>query len=334
MPELRQNIATREWVIIATERAKKPQDFISPPKEKTENTPYSPSCPFCPGNEEKSREETFSIRDSSGRWLVRSTPNKFPALAREGEPSYRADGTRRWMNGVGLHDVIIECPEHHLTTALLDPVQVLRILQTYKQLFLSAVKDPRVEQVTLFKNHGAAAGTSQSHPHSQMVATPVVPSHIRDRVAHAMNYYDEHRECVFCRMIREEQTSEERIVLETDHFIAFVPYAAFSPFHTWLLPKRHQPSFPQASDDEMEDLARVLQAVLKKLYVGLDNPDFNYVMRCLPGAPRKNAFFHWYLSIVPRVSKAAGFELGSGMYINTSLPEESAQFLRNVKIQP
>jgi UDPglucose--hexose-1-phosphate uridylyltransferase len=236
------------------------------------------------------------------------------------------------MNGVGIHDVIVEAPEHNLTTALMEPEQLVRVVECYRQLYLSAVQDPRVEQVLLFKNHGAAAGTSLEHPHSQMVATPVVPANIRDRMAHAMNFYDEHRECVFCRMIREELQSGERLLLNTDHFIAFIPYAAFSPFHIWALPKRHIPSFPQIEREEINDFARLLRDLMLMLYRGLDNPDFNYVIRSLPGAPRRNAFFHWYLSIVPRVSKAAGFELGTGMYINTALPEESAAFLRGVRL--
>jgi UDPglucose--hexose-1-phosphate uridylyltransferase len=233
---------------------------------------------------------------------------------------------------VGIHDVIIDSPRHDLSIALLAIEQVFRILKTYREQYALAAADPRIEQVTVFKNHGATAGTSLEHPHSQLVATPIVPSQIRDRVAQAMNYYDEHRECVFCHMIRDELAQKVRIIAESRSFVAFIPYAAFSPFHTWILPKRHEAAFPRMEDHELFDFAEILKLLLKKLYLGLDNPDYNYVIRSLPGRPRPNAFFHWYLSIVPRVSKTAGFELGSGMYINTALPEDSAEFLRGIKV--
>lgn len=332
MPELRQNIATKEWVIIATERAKKPEDFVKEKKEQKNRPAYLETCPFCPGNEQMSPVQTASILDSKGHWLVRAIPNKFPALAKEGALVYKEDGIKRSMSGVGIHDVIIETPQHHLTTALLEQEQIVNILKIYKQRCLETINDERVELVTVFKNHGPGAGTSLEHPHSQLVATPVVPDHIRDRLAQAMYYYDDHRECVFCHMLKEELRLQERVVWETAYFAVFILYAALSPFHIWILPKRHSPSFPQIENREMEDLAGVLKVVLKKIYVGLDDPDFNYAIRSLPGQPRPNSFFHWYIAVIPRVTKAAGFELGSGMYINIALPEKSAEFLRKVQI--
>lgn len=330
MSEIRQNIATKDWVIIATERAKRPKDFLKKTKETAVLPEYMDNCPFCPGNEKMAAVENFSIREGNA-WKVRVIPNKFPAVA-SGELINRENGIMRWVSGVGIHDVIIETPKHNTTTALLDDKQVINIIETYKKRYLDIVKDEKVELIIIFKNHGESAGTSLEHPHSQMIATPVVPSYIRYRIADAMSYYDDHRECVFCKMIRGEKESGERIIFETKHFVSFIPYAALSPFHIWILPKKHMASFPEINDEEMVDFAGVLKAVLKKIYSGLDNPDYNYVIRSLPGACRKNNFFHWYLSIIPRVTKAAGFELGSGMYINVALPEESAKFLREVKI--
>jgi UDPglucose--hexose-1-phosphate uridylyltransferase len=206
------------------------------------------------------------------------------------------------------------------------------VLQAYRARYLAAAADDRVELVTLFKNHGAGAGTSLEHPHSQMIASPIVPAHIRDRIAQAMYYYDDHRRCVFCRMLEDERRAGDRIVHESQHFAAFVLYAALSPFHIWVLPKRHVSTFPELSSDEIPDLADLLKTVLLKINIGLNDPDYNYVIRSLPGAPHSNSFFHCYMSIIPRVTMAAGFELGSGMYINTALPEKSADFLRNVRI--
>jgi UDPglucose--hexose-1-phosphate uridylyltransferase len=330
MSEIRQNIATKDWVIIATERAKRPKDFLKKRKEEVKLPEYVENCPFCPGNEKMAPVENFSIRDGKN-WKVRVIPNKFPAVSAVGKLINREKGIIRWVSGVGIHDVIIETPKHNLTTALLDNEQVLDIIKTYKERYLDVMKDDRVELIMFFKNHGESAGTSLEHPHSQMVATPVVPSYIRQRIADTMHYYDDHRECIFCKMLREEIKMGERIILESKNFVGFIPYAALSPFHIWILPKRHMASFPEINDEEMVDFADVLKTILKKIYYGLNNPDYNYVIRSLPGISRKNRFFHWYFSIIPRVSKAAGFELGSGMFINVALPEESARFLRGVK---
>ncbi|MFH1808035.1 MAG: galactose-1-phosphate uridylyltransferase [Pseudomonadota bacterium] len=331
MSELRQNIATKEWVIIAPERSNRPEDFIRP--RETGGTPvrHSESCPFCPGNEHLSPDEQCVLRDAEGQWLVRVVSNKYPAVSRGGELMYQEQGTRRWMSGVGLHDVIVEAPRHDLGLAQLEVEQLTRVLDVYRTSYLTAVSDPRVELVTLFKNHGVTAGTSLEHPHSQMIATPVVPAQVRQRVQLAVRYYDDHRTCVYCAMLAEELREDERMVAETEYFAAFVLYAALSPFHIWILPKRHHSAFPELSNAEMGDLALILRSVLRKIHKGLDDPDYNFVIRSIPGTPCQSPYFHWYLSLVPRVSTSAGFELGSGMFINTVLPEKAAAFLRSVE---
>ncbi|MDI6641442.1 MAG: galactose-1-phosphate uridylyltransferase [Elusimicrobiota bacterium] len=331
MPEIRQNIATREWVIISPERAKRPEDFVKK-KSKAVLPEYSNTCPFCPENEHLAPVETFSIKDNSGRWLIRAIPNKYAALKPEGECTYFHRGIVRHMTGFGYHEVIVESPKHNLTTAVMSEEQIVKILQAYKARYLSVISDDRIELVTIFKNHGPLAGASIEHPHSQLIASPVVPQHIRNRIEEAMRYYDDNRECVFCRMIREEIEFAERIIQETENFVAFIPYAALSPFHIWILPKMHIASFPTITDNELDEFAKLLKNILSKIYHGLDDPDYNYIIQSLPGKPRENDFFHWYLSIIPRVTKTAGFELGSGMYINTAMPEESARFLREMEV--
>lgn len=330
MPELRQNIATREWVIIATERAKRPEDFAKRDKTKKEVPDFVANCPFCPGNEKQTPPETFSIKDGSS-WKVRAIPNKFSALSSEGDFAHKEDGIMRWMNGIGFHEVVIETPKHNLTTALLEDGHVTSIINAYKNRYLALTGNKFMEAVVIFKNHGAGAGTSLEHPHSQIVATPIVPTHIRSRIGEAMRYYDDHRKCVFCAMAAEEIKKGERIVIENQNFVSFVPYAALSPFHIWIMPKRHVSSFPDITEAETRNLAVMLKTILKKIYSGLDDPDYNYIIRSLPGQSRTNEFFHWYMSIVPRVTKVAGFELGAGMFINVALPEKSAAFLREVK---
>jgi UDPglucose--hexose-1-phosphate uridylyltransferase len=332
MPEIRQNMATKEWVIISTERAKRPDQFVKTGEKQTADRPaLNPDCPFCPGNEAKTPPELFRI-EHNGTWSVRVIPNKFAALSSVGEPDRVYDGVRREINGVGHHEVILETPFHNKTLGLLSPGEATDVVTTYRERYLNAVSDPRVQLVILFKNHGDAAGTSLEHPHSQMIATPIVPSQIRHRLQDALVFSDDHGACVYCTMQKEELKMKERIVVESEHFVAFVLYAAASPFHVWITPRRHMACFSSINDAEVADLAGTLQGMLARYYIGLSDPSFNLVIRSAPVGMCDSKHFHWYLSIVPRLSKAAGFELGSGMFINASIPEESAAFLRGVKV--
>jgi UDPglucose--hexose-1-phosphate uridylyltransferase len=328
MPELRYNILTREWVIIATERAKRPEEFARK-KGKEQLPSYSPTCPFCPGNEHLTPPATRLMPDN-GAWRVRVAPNKFPALSLEGERRRFARGIRRMVTGVGIHEVIVETPDHSQTTALLEDSQVELVIEAYLDRFRFASADPRVEQVTIFKNHGEAAGTSLVHPHSQIIGTPVVTTQVRDRLVNAVAHYDEFGECIFCRVLEVELKEKTRLVLESEYFVAFVQFAALTPFSMLIMPRRHMAVFSEMNHREAEDLARMLRRTLAKLYHGLDDPDFNYTIRTAPTDHVGVRYYHWYLSIIPRLTRMAGFELGAGMFINVSLPEENAEFLRHV----
>jgi UDPglucose--hexose-1-phosphate uridylyltransferase len=330
MPEFRQNPITKEWVIIATERARRPHEFAA--KEKPKAIPsYVATCPFCPGNEHMTPPESYRDGDGSG-WQVRVTPNKFSALALEGARWRHCEGLKRSAAGVGIHEVIVETPDHSLTTALMPLDQVERILRCYKQRYYAITEDPRIELITVFKNHGASAGTSLEHPHSQLIATPIISSQVRSRMEEALRYFDEAGECIFCRLMVEELGDQKRIVAENGHFVAFVPYASLSPFTIMIFPRRHMASFGQISDEEIAALAAIQRDTLARLYYGLQNPDFNYNIRTAPSECRYVRYFHWYLSVIPRLTKVAGFELGTGFFVNVSLPEENAEFLRGVKL--
>jgi UDPglucose--hexose-1-phosphate uridylyltransferase len=330
MPELRYNVITREWVVIATERAKRPDQFVR--KEEKKRLPeHDPKCPFCPGNEAMTPPETYVVPDTKS-WRVRVTPNKFAALSYEGERKRIVKGIRRTVTGVGIHEVIVETPAHNKTTALLSDHEVELVVQTYLNRFKFASSDPRIEQVTIFKNHGEAAGTSLEHPHSQMIAIPVITSQLRDRLSHALEHFDEYGECIFCRVLSQELEEGTRLVLETEHFVAFIQFATLTPFSMLIMPRRHMACFVEMRDAEAADLARILRRSLAKLYHGLGDPDFNYVVRTAPTEYSGVKYYHWYVSIIPRLTKMAGFELGSGMFINVSLPEENASFLRGVKV--
>jgi len=330
MPEIRHNIITRQWVIIATERARRPDQFAREGALEVELPARVPICPFCPGNEDKTPAEKF--RDpASGAWRVRVVPNKFAALSSEGQLVRMNVGIKRTISGVGQHEVIIETPDHSQTLARMEEAEVERVLRAFLARYHAVLADERVEAVTLFKNHGAAAGTSIEHPHSQLIGTPVIPSEVLERLETALTFYDDSGDCLFCATLNEELDEGTRVVVEGEHFAAFMPFAALSPFHLWIFPKRHSASFGNIEPAELTDLARVLRALLGKLHKGLGNPDYNFTIRTAPKESDRVKYYHWYMSVIPRVTRMAGFELGSGMFINTALPEESARFLRGVE---
>jgi UDPglucose--hexose-1-phosphate uridylyltransferase len=332
MPEPRHNVLTREWVIIATERAKRPQDFAKKREDKKAVLSYVDQCPFCPGNEKMTPPETYVVPDTDS-WRVRVMPNRFAAVFYEGELHRSAHGIRRTVTGVGIHEVIVETPDHGKTTALLKDHEVETIIETYLNRFLFASADPRVGQVTLFKNHGEAAGTSLEHPHSQIIATPVITAQLRDRLINSIKHFDEFGECLFCHVLEQELKEGIRVILETEHFVSFVQFAALTPFSLLIMPRRHMACFAEINDAEAAGLAHTLRVTLAKLYYGLENPDFNYTIRTAPHEYTGAKYHHWYLSIIPRLTKMAGFELGSGKFINASLPEENAGFLRGVGVE-
>jgi UDPglucose--hexose-1-phosphate uridylyltransferase len=328
--ELRQNTATREWVVIASDRAKRPDDFSSEARELTGERPeHDDQCPFCPGNEEPELE--IARFPKGERWQVRVIRNKYPALTTKGAPVRTAEGVHRVISGVGRHEVIIESPRHNACLALQTTEEVATFLGVLQGRAREATDDPHVEYCVCFENHGESAGTSLQHPHAQLVALPVVPENIRVRAEEARRHYDDNGSCVFCDMLGDELREGSRVVIDSEQHVAFVPFAASSPFHMWILPRRHDTTFLHARDEELRDLADVLRRALRKLYVGLHDPDYNYVVRSAAARDENQEYLHWYVSIIPRVARAAGFELGSGMYINPAIPEENAGFLRSVR---
>jgi UDPglucose--hexose-1-phosphate uridylyltransferase len=331
MPELRQNFMTKEWVVIATERAKRP-DQMAVHRVTKPPVSFSEKCPFCPGHESQTPPEILRIHDGDG-WKVRVIPNKFAALSPDCKPERSIHRSRRSMGGFGEHDVIVETTDHSLAMAVMPDSHVADILRVYKMRYDQLSLDPRIAQVTIFKNHGVDAGTSLEHPHSQMIATPVISYQVRQRFQEALRHYDDFGCCIFCQMIEEELEEQKRVVLTSEHFVAAELFASPAPFCTHIYPRRHMASFGDISSKEIGDLGRVLRTVLAKLYHGLENPDFNFTIRTAPAECVGVRYFHWYMSVIPRLTRTAGFELGSGMFINTVIPEEAAEFLRKVNVE-
>jgi len=332
MPQLRQDPTTKEWVIIAAERAKRPDNFrkIKPTIDKPV---YREDCPFCPGNEHLTPPETLAYRSggppNSKGWWVRVIPNKFPALSPEGSLERKEEkGFFRMMDGVGVHEVVIGSPIHNQLFPLNEDKQVEEVLLAYRERYLALREDPRIKLIIIFKNHGEAAGTSLEHTHSQIVGTAVVPSNIRKKLDEAARYYDDHGRCVYCDSIQEELNFKKRIVMDTEKFVVLQPFASRVPFETWIVPKEHQASFGLISIDDSKRFAKVLKTTLLKLYTKLNDPNYNYVIHTAPVKDEQEDYYHWHLQIIPRLTTPAGFEMGSGIYINVSFPEETAQFLR------
>jgi UDPglucose--hexose-1-phosphate uridylyltransferase len=333
MPEIRYNIVTREWVIIATERAKRPEQFAQTNQRRAALPEYSPTCPFCPGNESQTPSEIDrSVVDD--HWQLRVVPNKFAALDREAQLVRHTDGLKRTMSGAGMHEVIIETPRHDLHLALLSPSDFGLVLDAYHRRYLKITDDPRVAHATVFRNHGERAGTSLEHPHSQIIGTPIIPPQLRQRMESALSFYDREGQCLLCALLADEMRDGARIVASNADFVAFVPYAALNPFHLWIYPAQHRANFGDSSDEELAALSEILRIVLRKICFALANPDYNLTVQTPPREARGSRYHHWYLSVIPRVTRIAGFELGTGMFINTALPEQSAAFLRNAPADP
>ncbi|MDP2943634.1 MAG: galactose-1-phosphate uridylyltransferase [Candidatus Omnitrophota bacterium] len=341
MPELRENLATKRWVIIATERAKRPEEFINK-KEIVTHPAYDPKCPFCEGNEAANTGEVLAYRQPGSKvdekgWHLRVVPNKYPALIEPTGPPAEVkrskSGIYLRMEGVGKHEVVVESPIHNKTIATMSIDEVERVITAYRDRYLSLDWDPHYKLIIIFRNQGGLAGASQVHPHSQIVAAAIIPYHVRAAIYEAQRYYDELGKCVFCDMIKNEIREQERIVLQNEKFIAFVPYAAMVPYETWIFPLQHETTFADLQPSEIRPLAQILRDVLVKFYHSLGNPAYNYCIRSVPHYSAGEPYYHWYIQILPRITTIAGFEIGSGININIALPEESAKFLREFKVK-
>jgi UDPglucose--hexose-1-phosphate uridylyltransferase len=329
LPELRKDPITGRWVIIATDRARRPADFSREPVVVSAPTRF---CPFCYGNEQKTPPEVLAYRVNGGfnqaGWSLRVIPNKFPVLGIEGELMRQGDGMFDKMSGIGAHEVIIETPDHIATLGSMSDKQVEDVLWAFRERMLDLKKDRRLRYILLFKNHGEAAGATLEHPHSQLIALPVIPKRVKEELDGAQQYYDFKERCAYCDIVRQESQAGVRLVTETDRFVVIQPYAARFPFETWILPKRHDSHFEETGAPDLQNLAWVLRSTLRKIDKTLEKPAYNFLIHTAPVQEPAMPHYHWHIEIMPRLTKVAGFEWGTGFYINPTPPEESAQFLR------
>lgn len=325
--QIRLNTATGEWVIYAPSRRQRPQDFRKSPKNELITPEHS--CPFCPGHE-ADLEPTiieFPQLDNSG-WQTRVVTNKFPALIPQGETKRVPQGIYITLAGYGRHEVIIESPEHNQTLATMTLSEINILIETYHQRYLQLLQDPEIMMIIIFRNHGKEAGASLSHPHSQIIATSIVPQNRRWQEEEAQRYYDHWHRCVYCDMLAFEMAEQVRIITENSSFVAFVPFAAEVPCEVWIMPKQHHADFGSISPQQKSDFALILHTILKKLYDKLENPAYNYVINTASRYKGEEPQIHWYCQIKPRLTTSAGFEMGAGISINPSIPEVDAAFLK------
>jgi len=342
MPELRHDPIQKRWVIIASERGRRPDDF-----PKLDQGMPGGFCPFCAGNESKTPPEIAAIRPNgsaanSPGWQVRVVPNKFPALRIEGELERKGIGIHDRMNGVGAHEVIIETPQHDLALSEMPVADLEKVIWMYRERLVDLQRDFRFKYILIFKNHGAAAGASLAHPHTQIIATPVTPLTLAGELTSARDHYRYKERCLFCDVLDQELESGERVVLANNQLVAIAPYASRFPFELLLAPRRHHHSFAEISDAMIHDLALALKEVLLRIKKCLNDPPFNFLIHTIPNtkaAPKRTAYwdtiavdFHWHIEIMPRLTRIAGFEWGTGFYINPTAPEEAAKYLREVEL--
>lgn len=327
MAEYRQNATTKEWVVIAPGRASRPSDFESSTAERKRLPDHDPDCPFCPGNESKTPDPLLEYMDH-GEWSLRVVPNKYAALDPEDGNERRSGGLFLRAGGLGVAEVIIETPSHNTSLGEMSQEQAHRVVVAYRERYNAIAADSRLNLITIFRNHGRRAGTSLNHPHSQIIATPIVPPHVREPVFMARQSYDTYGSCIFCDMVRAEQEKQERIVMETEHFVALCPFASRTPYEVRIYPRRHHCAYGDIMMEETGDFAHILRTVLGRIGRGLNDPDYNFIIRSAPVDDVDVKHYHWYVVVIPKISTPAGFEIGTGIYINTVYPEEAAAFLR------
>jgi UDPglucose--hexose-1-phosphate uridylyltransferase len=341
MPELRKDPIIGRWVIISTERAKRPDQFSGLAKEPVQEKP----CPFCEGSESHTPPEIYAVRPkhtppNGPGWDLRVVPSIAPFLRIEGELERRGKGLYDLMNGVGAHEIIIETSQHISNICDLSEDQISKVITCYIDRINDLEKDKRFKYALIFKNHGWTAGGSRAkHAKSQLIATPVNPKRVKEELTGARFYYEYHERCVFCDMIKQELDSKDRLILDIDGFIAITPFAGRFPFEVWILPKKHSCDFTSLDMQSRFNLAKIMKIVLSKLKKGLNDPPYNYVLHTAPFRRQKMGYwksidndYHWHIEIMPRLTRVAGFEWGTGFYICPLTPENAAKFLREVEV--
>jgi UDPglucose--hexose-1-phosphate uridylyltransferase len=341
MPELRKDPIIGRWVIIATERARRPDQFTDSVPDPVSEKP----CPFCEGQESHTPPEIYAIRPKHTQpnapgWELRVVPSIAPFLRIEGDLDRRGKGMYDLMNAIGAHEIVIETDQHIANMADLPAEQITKVISCYIDRLNDLEHDERFKYVLVFKNYGWSAGGGRlKHCRSQLIATPVNPKRVKEELVGSRQYHDYHERCIFCDLIKQELSSGERLILDLDGFIAIVPFACRFPFEVWILPKKHSCDIAKLDIDARVNLGKVLKIILSKIKKGLNDPAYNYVIHTAPFRRPKVGYwrsidvdYHWHIEIIPRLTRVAGFEWGTGFYICPLPPESAAKFLHEVQV--
>ncbi len=326
--ELRQDPVTGDWVVIATGRARRPEEFAAQKRVQMEEN-SGKLCFFCYPEETNQEPDVLIYKNSGDDWTLRVIPNKYPALS-SGRPAKKiGEGPYFSMEGSGFHEVIVT-RDHEKQIADLDILEIAEVIDAYQERYISLMNRKNVNYIEIFHNHGREAGASIAHPHSQLIALPVISPYVRLELDGAEIYYQANRHCVFCSIAAWEAENSRRLVFENSDFLVFCPFASRAAFETWIVPKKHKPYFERISREEKVKLAEALRAAISKTYKALDDPAYNFYLHTAPCDGRDYPHFHWHIEILPRTSVWAGFELSTGIEISTIQPEAAAEFLKNI----
>lgn len=336
MPELRRDPIINRWVIIATERGRRPTDFNRSPDPL--NGAFDP---FEPGNEDRTPPEIAAWGRPEGAppnspgWQVRVVPNKYPALSMEGDINPQNNGLFDMVNGIGAHEVVIEHPRGDWDFDVATNDEMRMVLNAYIARLNALREDPRFRYVILFRNVGALAGATLSHPHAQIIAVPILPMLIKEQLEVTHNYFERKQRSIYADMVRQELASGERVVEQTEHFVVLSPFAARFPFEVKIFPRRHCHDFTLITPDEIGALGDVLSRTLRRYKKALGGPAYNLMLQTAPSGDSPNGAlgsdFCWHMDILPRLTSVAGFEWGTGFYINPVAPEKATIYLREAE---
>jgi UDPglucose--hexose-1-phosphate uridylyltransferase len=327
--QLRKDPILSRWVAVMSESLA-PEDYPPAPARPAED-----SCPLCAGRESETPPEIMSVKNGDGPWQARVIPSFRPILTSEGDLGRRGFGLYDAMNSIGTDEIIVEAPQHNAKPEDMGSDQVRIVLDLYKQRLTEIQKDERIKHVLVCKNSGSEAGSGFTHQHSEIIATPVLPLRMKTELDGAKYHYSYKERCIYCDIIDEELRVGKRMIIETERFVAFCPYAPKYPFEFWIVPREHHCSYEDISAEELDDLSTVLTSLLRRMRSLLGEPSYNYVVHTAPNRiPRRDHRhtlgddFHWHIEVVPRLQKASGFEWGSGFYVVPTRPEDAAEFYR------
>jgi UDPglucose--hexose-1-phosphate uridylyltransferase len=329
--ELRLDVVSGDWVVIATGRAKRPETFKKE-RRKIEEVPKE-KCPFC---QIETQEKPILVFANGKKifgkkipkdWTTIVIPNKYPAFVKDKNLNAKMEGPYQIMNAVGLHELVVT-RDHQKSMGQFDTHQIKEVIDTYQSRYLNLMKTPEVHYVSIFHNHGVGAGASQVHPHSQIAAVPLIDADLRKALSNSQKYFENYGKCVYCQMNDWEMKRKERIVFENRDFLVICPFASKSAFEIIISPKKHLAYFEKITEREKLYLSEAFKVALAKLYKGLNDPAYNFYLHTSPCDGKNYDFYHWHWTILPKTATWAGFELGARMEISTIEPEKAAEYLR------